>query len=79
MENQVLFEKICDKIDGLNASEIKTFVVLDETVYINVYVHYRKDGIDMECSDFAFSCIGYDKGIKLAIQVAEKYGAELII
>lgn len=73
------FEKICEKIDGFGASEIKSFVVLDGTVCIDVYIHYRKDGVDCECSDFVFGCAGYDKGMKLARQVAEKYGAEFIV
>lgn len=77
MENE--FEKICEKIDGLEASTIRCFVVLDETVCIDVYIHYEKEGIDCECSDFVFGCAGYDKGMKLARQVAEKYGAELIV
>ena len=74
-----MFKKICEKIDGLGASTIRCFVVLDETVCIDVYIHYEKEGIDCECSDFVFGCAGYDKGMKLARQVAENYGAELIV
>lgn len=74
-----IFEKICEKIDGFDATEIKCLVVLDGTVCIDVYVHYLKEGVDCECSDFVFGCAGYDKGMKLARQVAEKYGAELIV
>lgn len=74
-----IFEKICEKIDGFGASEIKCLVVLDGIVCIDVYIHYHKDGVDCECSDFVFGCAGYLKGIQLAGQVAEKYGAELIV
>lgn len=71
-------ERIVKKIDDeIKPKQVKSFVVLDETVYGEVSMLYYNDD-DVECMWDLFSATPYSYAVECATALAEKYNAEVI-
>ena len=76
MENKL--KKIIRKIDEeIKPKQVKSFVVLDETVYGEVSMFYYNDD-NVECLWDLFSAHPYSYAVECARFLADKYNAKVI-
>ena len=71
-------KKIIKRIEGeIKPKQVKSFVVLDETVYGDVSMFYYNDNNE-ECVWDLFSAHPYSYAVECARFLAEKYDAEVV-
>lgn len=71
-------KKIIKKIDEeIKPKQVKSFVVLDETVYGEVSMFYYNDD-NVECLWDLFSAHPYTYAVECARSLADKYNAKVI-